>query len=300
MAYKGIFVQYERREVRNAYMFLLPVLLVVILFIMIPVIGTFINSFFRITYTVSGKEFVGLKNYYHFLISGEWSPRFWDSVKFTLLLTFVTVMLEALIGLVFALILNETFPARGILRTIILIPWAIPTVVSAEMWRQIYNSSFGFIKWIRMQFGAPASTITLGNFPSAFWALVVAEVWKTTPFVVIILLAGLQAIPREIYMQAQIDGARMFKRFRTITLPLIMPVLTIALIFRTIDSVRVFDLIYILTNGKWGTETLSYLGFIQYGVDLGKGSTVSVLTFLISFIITIIYLKTARFSKTIR
>ena len=290
----------NKREIRNAYAFLLPVLLVVVLFILLPVIGTFVNSFYKITFTGVDREFIGFNNYYHFLFSKEWSADFWNATKFTLLFTFVTVVLETFLGMIFALILNETFKSRAMLRTLILIPWAIPTVVSAEMWRQIYNSSYGFIKWLMMQFGAPASITTLGDFTSAFWALVVAETWKTTPFVVIILLAGLQAIPSDIYKQAKIDGARMFKRFFYMTLPLIMPVLTIAMIFRTIDSIRVFDLIYVLTNGKWGTDTLSYLGYIQYRVDLGKGSTVSVLTFLIAFIITIIYIRTARFHKSIK
>jgi len=282
-------------------LFLLPVLLVIVLFIMFPVIGTIFNSFFRMLDTAgSTPQFIGFDNYGKFLFDPQYAPRFWDSVKFTLMFTFTTVIIEAVIGLMFALILNESFKGRGLLRTVILIPWAIPTVVSAVMWKQIYNSSFGFIKWVMVALGSDPSVITLGDFQSAYWALIVAEVWKTTPFVVIILLAGLQAIPQDLYKQAQIDGAKMFRQFMKITLPLIMPVLTIALIFRTIDCVRVFDIIYVLTSGKWGTETLSYLGFINYTVDLGKGSTVSVLTFLISFIITLIYIKFGNFGKTIK
>ena len=282
-------------------MFLLPVLLVIVLFIMFPVIGTIFNSFFRMLDTAgSTPQFIGFDNYGKFLFDPQYAPRFWDPVKFTLMFTFTTVIIEAVIGLMFALILNESFKGRGLLRTVILIPWAIPTVVSAVMWKQIYNSSFGFIKWVMVALGSDPSVITLGDFQSAYWALIVAEVWKTTPFVVIILLAGLQAIPQDLYKQAQIDGAKMFRQFMKITLPLIMPVLTIALIFRTIDCVRVFDIIYVLTSGKWGTETLSYLGFINYTVDLGKGSTVSVLTFLISFIITLIYIKFGNFGKTIK
>ena len=268
---------------------------------MFPVIGTIFNSFFRMLDTAgSTPQFIGFDNYGKFLFDPQYAPRFWDSVKFTLMFTFTTVIIEAVIGLMFALILNESFKGRGLLRTVILIPWAIPTVVSAVMWKQIYNSSFGFIKWVMVALGSDPSVITLGDFQSAYWALIVAEVWKTTPFVVIILLAGLQAIPQDLYKQAQIDGAKMFRQFMKITLPLIMPVLTIALIFRTIDCVRVFDIIYVLTSGKWGTETLSYLGFINYTVDLGKGSTVSVLTFLISFIITLIYIKFGNFGKTIK
>ncbi|OHD59790.1 MAG: hypothetical protein A2014_11650 [Spirochaetes bacterium GWF1_49_6] len=301
MGLNKLFSQYDNREVRNAYMFLLPVLLVIILFILFPVIGTIYNSFFKVLDVGGGQStFVGFGNYGQFLFDAQYAPRFWESVKFTMMFTFTTVIIESFIGLMFALILNESFKGRGILRTVILIPWAIPTVVSAVMWKQIYNSSFGFIKWLMVTFGANPSVITLGDFQSAFWALVVAEIWKTTPFVVIILLAGLQAIPQDLYKQGQIDGAKMFRQFMKITLPLIMPVLTIALIFRTIDCIRVFDIIYVLTSGKWGTETLSYLGFINYTVDLGKGSTVSVLTFILSFLITLLYIKFGKFGKSIK
>ena len=218
--------------------------------------------------------------------------------------TFATVTLEAGLGIIFALILNETFKGRGMLRTIILIPWAIPTIVSAKLWKLMYEYTYGIINYAVVSLGFSSEKINwLGTSFSAFWAMVITDVWKTTPFVVIILLSGLQAIPGDIYKQAQIDGARMFKRFWTITLPLLRPVLVISIIFRTIDSMRIFDLVYVLTNGGPGgsTKTLSFLGFENFTADnFGLGSTISILTFLIAFSITFIYIKIGKFGENIK
>ena len=281
MASSTFLGQYDKRDVRNAYAFLTPLILVMVFFILIPVIGTILYSFVILE---NGRESLGISNYAEVLFGPIYSETFWAAVRFTLLFTITTVGLEAIIGMAFALVLNESFPGRGIVRTVILIPWAIPTVVSALMWKTIYDPSYGLMKFIFVLFGAEPSSINmLGDFTSAFWALVIADIWKTTPFVVIILLSGLQAIPQDLYKQARIDGAKMFKQFASITLPLVMPVLVIALIFRTIDAVRVFDLIQVLTRGGQGTMALSHIGYNNYTVDLGIFSTISVLTFVIAF-----------------
>lgn len=296
---KGLFHQYEKREVRNAYAFLTPILLVIFLFILFPVIGTLWTSFFQ-DISFMPKKLVGFRNYARIFTN----PNFWKALMFTLLFGLATVVLEAIFGLIFALLLNETFPGRGIMRAVILIPWAIPTIVSAKIWKLMYEYTYGVINFLITTLGFSADKINwLGTTNSAFWSLVISDVWKTTPFVVIILLAGLQAIPRDLYKQARVDGAKMFKRFRSITLPLVAPVLLIALIFRTIDAIRIFDLVYVLTGGAPGgsTETLSFIGYNYFsGDNYGMGSAVSVITFIVSFTITVIYIKLGKFEKSIK
>ncbi|MBD3393957.1 MAG: ABC transporter permease subunit [Chitinivibrionales bacterium] len=291
--------RYERKETRDAYLFLLPLLALVIVFVLFPVLATSLNSLFRdVTYLA--RKFVGLSNYASLAADFD----FQRAARFTCLFTAAAVFFEAVLGLVFALLLNESFRGRGLLRTVVLIPWAIPTIVSAKIWKLIFDYTYGVLNFIVLALGLSSEKINwLGSSISAFWSLVAAEVWKTTPFMVLILLAGLQAIPREVYQQAQIDGARMGRRLWRITLPLVWPVLTIALIFRTIDSLRIFDLVYVLTGGGPGgsTKTLSMLGFEYYSNDsFGRGSAVSVITFLLVFAVTIAYIKLGRFERSLK
>ncbi|MFP4162856.1 MAG: carbohydrate ABC transporter permease [Chitinispirillaceae bacterium] len=289
--------RYNKREVATAFLFIAPVLIVTISFILIPILGTCYKSLFR-DVAFLPETFIGLKNYSQLFSSGA----FWRATGFTLLFTAAAVLLEISAGLLFALLLNETFPARKMLRAAILIPWAIPTVIAGRTWQIMYQYSYGVINYSITRLGISENVNWLGNAASAFWAIVIADVWKTTPFVVIILLAGLQAIPKDIYLQAKVDGASMVRRFVKITLPLLSPVIVVALIFRTIDSLRIFDLVYVLTGGGPGgkTQTLSYLGFRYFNNDqFGLGSAVSVIMFLISFIITLVYIHSGKFHKSI-
>lgn len=282
------------RESRRAYLFLSPLLLFVGALIVIPILGTLSSSFFQdVTYLP--KKFTGFGNYAN-LLRSEGFP---SSLRFTILFAITTVVLEVLLGLAFALLLNEVFPGRSFLRTIVLIPWAIPTIVSARLWQLIYNYNYGLLNYVLVSFGfSPEKVNWLGTPVSAFWALVIADVWKTTPFMTIILLAGLQTIPEDLYKQAKVDGSRLMKRFFAITVPLLRPALVVALIFRTADSMRIFDLVYVLTGGgpAGSTRTLSIYGF-QYFIngDFGIGSAVSVITFLIVFSLSILYIKLWRF-----
>lgn len=296
------FNQYEKREMRNAYLFLIPIVLITFLFILVPILGTMWGSLFKFGVTGDQEKFIFLENYARILSSVE----FWRAFSFTLLFTLAAVALEAFFGLLFALLLNETFPGRGWLRAIILIPWAVPTIVSAKTWKLMYDYTYGVINFVFEKMGLIDAKINwMASASSAFWTIVIADVWKTTPFIVIILLAGLQAIPQDIYKQARIDGASMWKRLRTITLPLIKPVLLIALIFRTIDSIRIFDLVFVLTGGApgGGTQTLSYLGYQAYNssnLAYGRGMAISVLTFLISLVVTLVYIQAGRFKESIK
>ena len=290
---------YDEGEWKIALVFILPLALTVFVFICLPVMGTFWNSLFRdVSYLP--KMWVGFQNYGKVFKD----PNFFPALFFTLSFSIVAVTLETFFGLLFALLLNESFPGRTFLRAIILIPWAIPTIVSAKVWKLVYEYSYGVMNVLVCGLGLSGEKINwLGTSGGAFWALIFADVWKTTPFVVLLVLAGLQAIPEDLYKQAMIDGAGLWRRFYKITLPLVLPVLLVSMIFRTIDSLRMFDLVYVLTGGGPGgsTQTLSFLGYRYFVNDrFGLGSTVSVITFGISFAVTLLYLKFGKFRERLK
>lgn len=285
-------------EEKLAYGMLSPMLAFVVLFIIIPVLGTFWISLHRDVTFIPGFKFVGLDNYINVLSKRE----FWYSLFVTVSFSLVSVSLETILGLAFALILNERMKGRGILRAIVLIPWAVPTIISARTWELMYNYSYGLFNWILNSIGL-GNVNWLGSPLSAFFAVVFADVWKTTPFMTLLLLAGLQAIPGDTYEAAIIDGANMFQRFRHVTLPLLRPVLIVAVTLRTIDALRVFDVIYVLTGGGPGgaTMSLSMLAFNYYNLgDYGVGSAISIITFLTVLSFTVVYLKVGRFQEGLK
>jgi multiple sugar transport system permease protein len=279
---------------RTAYVFILPLAAFIGLFIVIPVVGTFWTSLFRdVTYLEPAFAFLG--NYKRLASDAN----FWQSMRFTLLFVAVCLPLELFLGMVFALILNERLPARGVLRAAVLVPWAIPTIVAARTWELMYNYSYGLANYVLALFHiAPEPVNWLGTPLSAFGALVIADVWKTTPFVAIILLAGLQTIPEQIYEQARVDGTVFWQRFFKITLPILRPVIAVALIFRTIDTIRILDLIYVVTDGGPGgsTTSLSLYGYKFFNEgDFGYGSAIAVVVFVMAFILSITYLRVGGF-----
>jgi multiple sugar transport system permease protein len=286
------------KEFRQPYIFILPLIIIIMVFILLPVAGTFIDSLYR-DVSFLKKEFTGLENYKNLIED----TRFWQSFSFTLLFTFISVCLEMVLGLIFALLLNEVLPFRGILRACVLIPWAIPAAIAGRVWELIYNYHYGLANFLIKNFGISSEPINwLGSEGSAFFSLVIADAWKTTPFVSIILLAGLSAIPQEIYRQAKVDGTDFLQRFVKITLPLLRPVLIVALLFRTIDALRIFDLIYVLTKGGPGgaTTSLSLYGYKYFLIsDFGYGSAVSIALFIIAFGLSILYVELSRFREGI-
>jgi len=251
-----------------------------------PVIYVLYLSFHRKLLIFDISRFVGLDNYLFLLNDG----RFWNALGNTAYFTALSVSLELALGLSIALLINRSFRLRGAVRAVVLIPWAIPTVVSARMWEWMYNTDFGIINYL-----LGTGVNWLG---SPFWALnaaVAMDVWKTTPFVAILLMAGLQVIPRELYQAARLDGAGGWTVFRRITLPLLKPVMLVALIFRTLDAFRVFDAIYVLTGGGPAntTETLSIYAYkvLFQTLQFGYGSTLSVIVFLCTGCITVVYIR---------
>ena len=287
---------YSREELYHGGLFNAPLIAAIGIFIFIPVIGTIVTSLFR-SVTFMPDKFIGVQNFIR--IAGD--EHFLSSLSFTVAFVIVSVALELVFGLLFALILNEKFKGRKFFRIVLLIPWAVPIAVSARLWQLLYNYEFGLLNHIGMSLGIIHSPVNwLGSPTGAFVSLVLSDVWKTTPFIGIILLAGLSTIPKELYEQAVIDGTTYLQRFFKVTLPLLLPVVIVALLFRTIDAVRIFDLIYVLTGGGPGgsTTSVSMYAFNYYlSGDFGYGSAVSVVLFLFAGLLSVAYLKFGRFGE---
>ncbi|KJS28919.1 MAG: ABC transporter permease [Desulfatitalea sp. BRH_c12] len=285
-----------RDQVRG-FWFLSPLFGFIGLFILIPVLGTIADSLFRdIVYLPV--RFVFLENF-----RALWAdPSFWSAVRFSALFVLVSVPLEVLLGLGIALVLNEPFALRGWVRACILIPWAIPAAVAGRIFQLVYNFSYGAANYLLDLLSISREPLNwLGSDLSAFIAVVVADAWQTTPFAAIILLAGLAAIPEDLYGQAKVDQAGMVARFRHITLPLLKPVLIVTLLFRTIQALRIFDIIFVLTGGGPGgaTESLSMLAYRHFAAgDFGYGSAASVVLFLMAVVAAIAYVRVGRFQET--
>ncbi len=245
-----------------------PSFFFITLFVLTAVIGTVLLSFSK-----------GFENYAR-LIS---DPRFTDSLWFTVKFALVSVPFEITLGLILALIVNEKFRYRGLVRGLILIPWAIPAVVSARMWQLVFNYTYGVLN--SLSDGLLGVRINwFGEEHTALLALAIADTWRTAPFVALIILAGLQTLPEEVFKQALVDGAGLFKRFFFVTLPLLKPFILIAVLFRGIDALRVFDLVFVLTGGGPGGSTtpLSLYAYKFYLVgDFGYASALSSVLFVL-------------------
>jgi multiple sugar transport system permease protein len=284
------------KDIRDIIVFILPLVLLVTLFLLFPVIGTFWISLWR-DVSFLPREFTGFGNYLRLFQDAQ----FWQSTFFTITFSLISVTLEMILGIVVALVINERFKGRGFIRGVALLPWAIPSVIGARIWQLIYRYDYGLANYLVG--GTAGVTVNwLGTPTGAMFSLVAADVWRTTPFVAIIILAGLQAVPGDLYEQAKIDGANLLQRFTKITLPSIRPVLLVALLFRTIDALRVFDIIYVITGGGPGGSSTSvslhsYKFFLSG--DFGYGSTVSIMLFLMAFIIAIVCIKVGRFRESV-
>ncbi len=281
------------RQTRLAWLLVLPTLLVVAFVAGYPLAQVFYYSFHRADISfVEPTEFVGFKNYLFLLQDPDFRGALWNTLRFT----FVSVFLETVLGLAIALVIHSNFRGRGIVRAAILIPWAIPTVVSAKMWQWMLNDIYGVINVILVNTGLVANKIAfLANPNTVLWAMVAVDVWKTTPFMALLLLAGLQLIPADIYEAADIDGASKWQQFWTLTLPLLTPALVVALIFRTLDALRVFDVIFVMVGVNTATRSLAIYNrqtLIDFQ-DLGYGSTVSVAILVIIFIFVFLYMRVA-------
>ncbi len=232
------------------------------------------------------RGFVGLANYVDVLGSELW----WQDLATTLLLTLVSVGCELVLGMGLALVMHRALFARRSVRASVLVPYAIVTVVAALAWRNAFDPSIGFVNgWLGSE------RAWLATRPGALVVILAAEIWKTTPFMALLLLAGLALVPQDLERAARIDGANAWQRFFRVTLPIMRPALVVALLFRSVDAFRIFDSVYVMTRGSMGTETVSILAFGQLlgRLNLGIGSAVAVLIFLCVAAISVAILRGA-------
>ncbi len=274
-----------------AYMFMLPAIASITLLSIYPIAYSFWLSLLDYVLTKPGPyPFVGPKNYVDVLTSYYFLNSFAITMKFT----FETIGMELLIGLALALILNETFKGRSIARALILIPWAIPDVVAGLIWRWIFNPNYGVFNGLLYSLGLISSYVSwLGSPSTALECMSVALIWRELPLAAFLLLAGLQAIPSEMYESAKIDGASVFTCFRSITLPWLKPQISIILILETMTSIRILSLVYVMTGGGPGGST-SVLAYYTYNeafqfYNFGVGATLCYILALLSFGFAIIY-----------
>jgi ABC-type sugar transport system permease subunit len=297
MAQKGGTTRLVTAERRLGYAMVAPVVLLLLLITAYPLAYNLWNSFHSVNLSVgnSARPFVGIDNYSAMVRSSAWR----GALERTAIFTVVSVAFETTIGLGLAVMLNRKFRGRGLLRASILIPWAVPTVVSATLWKTMFDPRSGFVDYLLGALHLPgAHTTWLAGEWTSWASILTADAWKNVPFLAIILLAGLQVIPDEIYEAARIDGASSWQSFRRMTLPLLKPALMVALIFRTLQAFLVFDVIYIMTGGGPGvsTETLAFLNWQEFLVDtnFGYGGAMSVGLVVIALVIAVVYVRALR------
>nr|WP_298411940.1 sugar ABC transporter permease [uncultured Halomonas sp.] len=292
----------RRQRVRAAWLFLLPMLITLALVAGWPLVRTVYFSFTDASLSdTASAMFIGLENYL-VRADGIWygiltDPSWWTAVWNTLFFSVVSVSLEVVFGVIVALLLNAEFKGRILVRAAVLIPWAIPTIVSAKMWAWMLNDQFGIINHLLMTLGLIDTPLAwTADADLSMWAVIMVDVWKTIPFVALLVLAALQMLPKDCYEAAEVDGISPLKVFFHVTLPLITPALLVAVIFRLLDALRVFDVIYVLTSNSSSTMTMSIYArqqLVEFQ-DVGYGSAASTLLFLIIALITVVYLYLGR------
>jgi multiple sugar transport system permease protein len=299
----------RRRMTRIAWSLLAPTVIAMLIVVAYPIIVSIYQSFFTDSSGIDPKTglftkggFVGVQNYLNWLLqqcqiggktqacpAGSPQAGFWNSVFVTFLFAVVTVALETVIGIWMAFIMNRDFRGRGILRAAVLVPWAIPTAVTAKLWYFIFDPS-GVLNTV-----LHTQILWTSDLWASRWAIIIADTWKTTPFMALLILAGLQLIPEETYEAARMDGASKIQTFFRITVPLLKPALVVAILFRTLDALRMYDLPAILTGGGGGggqgTTTLSILVVNQIKQSNDSASALSTITFILIFAVAFIFIR---------
>uniref|UniRef100_A0A7V4WMJ0 Sugar ABC transporter permease n=1 Tax=Candidatus Caldatribacterium saccharofermentans TaxID=1454753 RepID=A0A7V4WMJ0_9BACT len=284
----------RKRETAFAWALILPSFVFIGVIIFYPMGLSLRLSLFQVDLTRrgAGTPFVGLANYIDILKSGY----FWSSVGRTAYFTVVSIAIEMVLGLFIALLLNEKFRGRGILRSLLLLPWALPITVDAIMWKWIFNANYGAFNALLQQLGLIEKYQPWLTRPwSAMHCVIAADVWKVTPLVALLLLAGLQTIPRELYEAAEVDGAGWFRSLWKITIPLLGPTMTVVLVLRTLDAFRVFDIVYVMTQGgpANATKVISFLTYQEAFkfLHFSRGAALSYLITLIVAVLALLYTR---------
>ncbi|MFW5941100.1 MAG: carbohydrate ABC transporter permease [bacterium] len=276
----------------TGYLLIAPAFLLLGAVIVYPVGRALWMSLHEIVLTNPGGDtpFIGIQNYVEIIQK----PYFWNSIENTVVWTLSNLVVQIILGTGVAVLLNQKFPLRALVRGVVLIPWITPSVVAALTWRWMYDAEFGIINAVLMRLGLLEQTIAwLGNTNTAMWAVIVESIWKGTPFVTVMILAVLQAVPDELYDAAKVDGADGIKRFRYVTLPLILPTIIIAATLTTIYTFNNFNAIWLLTGGGplRATETLTILvyreAFQQF--NLGTSTAAGMIVFFILFVAVVLF-----------
>lgn len=296
-----------RQRARSAWIFLAPMLIVLAAVAGWPLMRTIYFGFTNASLSdLEARKWVGFANYLSvltmpsgrviydgLLVDPVWWRAVWNTVRFAA----VSVTAETILGTIVALVLNANFRGRGIVRAAILVPWAIPTIVSAKMWQWMLNDQFGIINDALLRLGIIDAKIAwTASTDTAMFAVLIVDIWKTTPFMALLVLAALQMIPQEIYEVAKLDGVGPWRVFWRVTLPLIRPALMVAVIFRALDALRIFDLIYVLTPNNVQTKSMSVFArenLFEFD-KFAYGSAASTLLFVILALLTILYIRIAR------
>ena len=298
------------KRTRTAWLFLAPMLILMLIVAAWP-LGR--SIWFSLTETninnMAASRFIGLENFfgpYGLFFNPNYSDGFWQSdwgisILNTLKFSLVSVTLETLTGLGVALLLNQEFKGRAWVRTAVLVPWAIPTIVSAKMWGWMLHDQFGIVNQWLLTLGLISENIAwTADASTALWTVVFVDVWKTTPFMALLILAALQTLPKDCYEAAKVDGVHPLRVFWKVTLPLISQPLMVAMVFRLLDALRVFDLIYVLTSND--SSTISMSGFVRREMvdagNIGFGSAASTSLFLIIMLAAVVFLKVGRVRLT--
>lgn len=274
---------------RFAYALLIPAFVLIVAVALWPALQTMWVSLHKVSMIMPGAEFIGLQNYQKQLND----PRFWNAWRNTAYFTVASVGLETLLGLVIALVLSQEFPGRGWVRAAVLVPWAIPTVVSSRLWGLIFNTDFGLANYLLR-----TDRNWLGEVGTALNVTVLVDVWKTTPFMALLIMAGLSTIPGDLYEAARVDGANMLQRFFQITVPLLLPVLLVSVMLRLLDAFRVFDVIYVMTGGgpADSTEVMSTFTYkiLFSATQYGFGSSLAGSMFITLLAVSLVFLYALR------
>lgn len=281
-----------------AFVLLLPSLVLVFGVVVYPLVRTLLTSLHDVNSAMPGAyPFVGAHNYLELVKD----PEFRSSLFRTAYFTFVTTAVELALGILLGVLLNASFHGRAVVRAVVIIPWAVPTVVSGALWRWIFNGNYGalnaaltqtqLIDQYKQWLGTPWLALNM---------IMVEDIWKFTPFVALFVLAGLQTIPDELHEAGMVDGAGTFRRFFAITLPLLTPVILVTAVLRTIDGFRLFDIIYVMTRGgpASGTETAAFYTYVRAFSDqsFGLGSALAITLTAVILVVTVVYMRVIRVS----
>jgi len=278
--------EFRDPERRTAYYMVLPSLVIILAIAFYPILYGIVLSLTDSTVSSFG-SFVGVENY----VEMFQDPDFREGLSNTLIFTVVSVALEFLLGLGIALAINRAFRGRGLVRAAILVPWAFPTVISAVMWRLMFQNQVGIIQYVANAVGLISEPI-LSDRTLLLIAAILVDVWKTTPFMALLLLAGLQTIPGDVYEAARVDGANVMQRFFQITLPLLKGAILVAVLFRTLDSYRVYDLFWAMGQRELTSlSTFVYEGVRISQLQFGPGNAAAIFIFVTSFLIALFFIQ---------